>query len=1828
MKTFITLLIFIPALCFGGENLIFDASLQQGTEAEIVLSDDQKTSVRFLLRGLSTETVTLNGKGYTKILPLESEVTDFGFIAEEGFPDLPVYSSMVIIPDQTGVRANILSFEYETYEDIEIPPFQPFELESGEEEISFVINESFYNQDRFYPEEIVEAGEPMIMRDFRFVQTVINPVQYNPVTKQMRVYTSVNYELLYEGFDDRNVKFRTDNSISEAFLTLYKVLFDNAEEILTEYTAERGGYLIITADAYADSAELMGRWKHLKGYYTEIITASDIDASGAPSNTQVKNTIQNAYDTWVPKPEYVLIIGDVSGDSPSYNIAGYTHEGNITDHTYSLLEGSDVEPDLFIARMSVSSMAEFRSILHKTLKYETNPDMSDPLYLKRGLCVAGSYLSTITPRLMALWVRQRMLDYGFVHVDTVIYTGASRITDAINDGMSLVTYRGAAGTSGWWNPYWGTSDIDALTNGWKLGVMPSISCGTGNFGVDRCFGEAWITAGTATNPKGGVGFYGPSHGNTATAWNNTILTGLTAALLEDGNYHLGPVLVAGKQQAKLTYPRVSGSGGWSWYYHIYNTLGDPELSIRTDTPQSMTTVNYLETIPVGTNFLSFNVTGSDGSPLEGAYVNLVKGYGIGEEIFKGGWTNTDGNLTIDFQNGTADTIFVTISYRNYIPHMGYCRVLAQPVALGVDSLVIDDDDIGGSSGNDDGNVNPHETLGLNIRLKNFGSMLTATGIDAYLTSLDPRINITTSHQTYPNIAPGGDAYADGQFIVELGADIPHDENILINLSITADGDNSWNGVILLEINSIRPVSIETSYPGNPNSRLDPGETSDMVISFENAGELGGDNISGTLTCGDSYITIIDGSGYFGNIGIDGTGDNSSDPFAVEVSDEAYDGRNINFTINFTANMTDMEDVEFEKTFSIVIGQVDSYDPVGPDNYGYYMYDNTDLSYDLAPIYGWVEINPNFGGSGTSLSFPDNNDASSLTTVPFDFKYYGETYSYIIVSINGFISPDTVHIDAGGNYWYYMYNYSIPDPGNARAQISPFWDDLQYSGSPNGVYKYYDSGNNRFIIEWSGLTHVNTYSTETFQLIIYDPYAYPTPTGDCEIVFQYHTINNNDIGSPPRYAEAYSTVGLENWDEDDGLQYEYDNVYHPGAAVLQNGRAIKITTATGAAVLPAMSYSPESFSLSCQPGSQAQGELTISNNGEGILFYSITPEASGILTLSIDGQNTVSLPVEISIEKSKKSEQVPVVSRAKGDDFDGEYNPPMTLDSGGPDNFGYTWRDSDEPGGPTYNWIDISSIGTPINWEGDIDDGIVIGLPIGFDFSFYDNFYNSINICTNGFASFTSTSTGYNNTSIPYSAEPNNMLAIYWDDLNFEGGGSAYIYTNSIDTCIISYIGVPHYNGGSFTFEAILLASGRIVYQYQEATGYYVNLETIGIENLAGNDGLQVVYNAPYVTPGLAIEFMPPAPDWLTVDPSSGSVEPYASDIITVTCDASELEEGLYEGALHMQTNDPNYPSTSIPVTFNVLNALLGSIAGTVTDVFSRNPVEGATVNLWQGEIFVGTDYTLSDGTYLFNGLEAGLYDVEFIADGYFDDVVEGAEALEGEVTIVDMVLHAPGYYSGIVTGESSPLEGVSVDAVLQRGMISINGNIPLDDNPVTLDVTPVLSDVTDEFGQYVLVLEPGTYDITYAKTDWVTEVITDVVISLDDILTDNDVDLIPVVTGYEYMPGDCNMALGLWPPQVIGGDVTYLVGYFIGSGNAPCELDDFWASADISGDCQVIGGDVSALVGYLIGTNPEILFCPDYTPVWPPIPDNSPSGWPNCDTPVISSKIVPTGSVK
>jgi hypothetical protein len=103
---------------------------------------------------------------------------------------------------------------------------------------------------------------------------------------------------------------------------------------------------------------------------------------------------------------------------------------------------------------------------------------------------------------------------------------------------------------------------------------------------------------------------------------------------------------------------------------------------------------------------------------------------------------------------------------------------------------------------------------------------------------------------------------------------------------------------------------------------------------------------------------------------------------------------------------------------------------------------------------------------------------------------------------------------------------------------------------------------------------------------------------------------------------------------------------------------------------------------------------------------------------------------------------------------------------------------------------------------------------------------------------------------------------------------------------------------------------------------------------------------------------------------------------------------------------------------------------------------------------------------------------------------------------------------------------------------------------------------------------------------------------------------------YQYLPGDANMANGIWPPTVIGSDVTFLVGYFrSGGAGSLCELDGFEVSADANGDCDVLGSDVTRLVSYFRGIN-DVSWCEEYPTVWPTpddLPVEAPSGWPNCD---------------
>jgi hypothetical protein len=229
-------------------------------------------------------------------------------------------------------------------------------------------------------------------------------------------------------------------------------------------------------------------------------------------------------------------------------------------------------------------------------------------------------------------------------------------------------------------------------------------------------------------------------------------------------------------------------------------------------------------------------------------------------------------------------------------------------------------------------------------------------------------------------------------------------------------------------------------------------------------------------------------------------------------------------------------------------------PVSPNNYGYWAYDDLDIEFTQAPVFNWIELDPNYNGSFDQHFELDDDDHANIE-LPFSFKYHGIDYDQITVSSNGWTSFEPCDID-------YFWNMSIPMYMGPKSMLAPFSDDLETVDSDNdgeidiwiNLYTRFDEVDGRFIIEWSrALNGYDETTEETFQVILYDQNSMPTETQDGVIDFQYLEIADVDV------TKNYSTVGIEAPLKNYGLQYVFNNVYSPGAAPLEDGRAIRFST---------------------------------------------------------------------------------------------------------------------------------------------------------------------------------------------------------------------------------------------------------------------------------------------------------------------------------------------------------------------------------------------------------------------------------------------------------------------------------------------------------------------------------------------------------------------------------------------------------------------------------------------------------------------------------------------
>ena len=194
------------------------------------------------------------------------------------------------------------------------------------------------------------------------------------------------------------------------------------------------------------------------------------------------------------------------------------------------------------------------------------------------------------------------------------------------------------------------------------------------------------------------------------------------------------------------YNVFGGADPWvEYHYRVYSVLGDPSIHIWKDIPKAVT-VNYIPTIPFGSNLVEFTVTHTaTGLPVSNALVCLT-----GTGIFVTGNTDAAGKAYLDVFSETQETLKVTVRGGNVIPYTGTLNVV-QPTGPYVIRETYTLNDIAGGNGNSQ--MDYGESILMSLTVKNVGTLL-ANSVVVTLSSTDPYITFTDNVHNFGNISAG------------------------------------------------------------------------------------------------------------------------------------------------------------------------------------------------------------------------------------------------------------------------------------------------------------------------------------------------------------------------------------------------------------------------------------------------------------------------------------------------------------------------------------------------------------------------------------------------------------------------------------------------------------------------------------------------------------------------------------------------------------------------------------------------------------------------------------------------------------------------------------------------------------------------------------------------------------------------------------------------------------------------------------------------------------------------------------------------------------------
>ncbi|MGQ9665626.1 MAG: C25 family cysteine peptidase, partial [bacterium] len=760
---------------------------------------------------------------------------------QPGEPRLPKIRQSVLIPaGAVPVSVEIISVdEMELKGTYKIFPYQsdvPLPM-PGRAYIPQFVEPSteIYNSSEPYPIKRCILTGSGTLSGYRLAHIEINPVQYIPAEGKIRFATRVTYKLRYLENQVENTVPTIDQQ--KIFGENIRAIVSNPE--MVEVFAPRVSgksvsrllppgdykYVIISGATNLDSIfQRLADWKTKKGVPAKVVQISWINSnySGWDLPEKVRNFIIDARNTW--GTVWVLLGGSADHKTSGQNLVPersawyinapvgyYPDEDTIPcdlyfaglngtwdfngNHIYGqIADSADMYSDVYVGRASVYNIAQAQNFVSKILTYEKNPPTN---YLRKMLLPTGILWSSYEERPMQDSIARMTPTPPWV--DGKLYERNGTLSrqimiDSMNVGYGMGAWEGHGDENGIYynggsSPYLTSTDADGLTNGTKQGIAISIACFTGAWDETPngdCFAEHLANRvgggliGVMFNSRYGWGAYvggyvpGPSERLDTTYY---------AKIFEAGFYKMGQVLAVDKD-CWVPYADSGNQYDYTrWCLYELNLIGDPELPLWTNIPANLT-VTYPAVIQIGNQNVTVTVTGG-GSPVNNALVCLQKG----TETYAYGYTNASGQVTLNVAPTTPGTMDITVTAKNYYPFEGTIQVQTSTYAyvMYLKSSISDP----APGGNNDGILNPGESVEIPLWVKNYGSVQ-ANGVTGRLREADPYITISDTIKTFGNIGPNDSAYTGANgYNLQVANNCPNGYGFNLTLVCKDNVDSTW-----------------------------------------------------------------------------------------------------------------------------------------------------------------------------------------------------------------------------------------------------------------------------------------------------------------------------------------------------------------------------------------------------------------------------------------------------------------------------------------------------------------------------------------------------------------------------------------------------------------------------------------------------------------------------------------------------------------------------------------------------------------------------------------------------------------------------------------------------------------------------------------------------------------------------------------------------------------------------------------------------------------------------------------------------------------------------